>query len=80
MTIPPDPESVLSAIQLGTYTKFTLKQKATTLGILHLPSATLANWPCRTASYRTWGAYAAGDDVNVSVLNLLVESGHIRLA
>ena len=66
-------ESMLSATQLGTYTKFTPKQKATTLAILHVPSATLANWPCHTATYRTWGAYAAGDDVNVPVLNLLVE-------
>ena len=71
---------MLSATQLGTYTKFTLKQKATVLAILHVPSATLANWPCRTASYRTWGAYAVGDNVNVPVLNLLVEFGHTRLA
>ena len=73
-------ESTLSATQLGTYAKFTLKQKATMLAILHVPSTTLTNWPCRTASYRTWATYAAGDDVNVSVQNLLVESGHIRLA
>ena len=32
-----------SATQLGTYAKFTPKQKATTLAILHVPSATLAN-------------------------------------
>ena len=64
---------MLSATQLGTYTKFTLKQEATTLAILHVPGATLTNWPCCMASYRTWGAYAAGDDVNVPVLNLLVE-------
>ena len=67
-----------SATQLGTYTKFTPKQAATTLAILHVPSATLAN-TC-VASYKTWGAYAAGDDANVSVRNLLVESGHVRLA
>ena len=73
-------EFILSATQLGTYAKFTLKQEATTLAILHVPSATLANWPCHMASYRTWGTYAAGDDVNVSVLNLLVECGHMRLA
>ena len=73
-------ESMLSATQLGTYAKFTPKQEATMLAILHVPSATLANWPCHTVSYRTWGAYAAGDDVNVSVQNLLVESGHVRPA
>ena len=56
------------ATQLGTYAKFTLKWKATMLAILHVPSATLANWPCHTASYMTWGAYAASDDVNVHVL------------
>ena len=55
--------SMLSATQLGTYTKFTPKQETTALAILHVLSATLAN--CCTASYRTWGAYAAGDDVNV---------------
>ena len=73
-------ESALSATQLGTYAKFTLKQEATMLAILHVPSATLANWPCCTASYRTWDTYAAGDDVNVPVLNLLVECDHMRLA
>ena len=56
-----------SATQLGTYTKFTPKQQATALAILHVPSATLANWPCHMASYRTWGAYAAGVDTNVLV-------------
>ena len=71
---------MLYATQLGTYAKFTLKQEATVLAILHVPSATMVNWPCRTASYRIWGAYAAGDDVNVPVQNLLVESGHVRLA
>ena len=71
---------MLSATQLGTYAKFIPKQEATMLVILHVSSATLANWPCCTDSYRTWGAYAAGDDVNVPVLNLLVESGHMRLA
>ena len=49
-----------SATQLGTYIKFTPKQKATTLAILHVPSATLVNWPCHTASYKMHGAYAAG--------------------
>ena len=68
------------ATQLGTYAKFTPKQEATTLAILHVPSATLANWPCRTDSYRTWGAYTTDDDVNVLARNLLVESGHARLA
>ena len=33
------------------------------LAMLHVPSAPLAN--CCMASYMTWGAYAAGDDVNV---------------
>ena len=66
-----------SATQLGTYAKFTPKQEATTLAILHVPSATLANH--LTASYRTWGAYAAGDDINIPAQNLLVESGHARL-
>ena len=70
--------SMLSATQLGTYTKFTLKQEATMLAILHVLSATLAN--CGMASYRTWGAYAAGDDVNVFCVNSKVESGHVRLA
>ena len=27
-----------------------------------------------------WGAYAISDDVNILVRNLLVESGHVRLA
>ena len=71
-----------SATQLGTYAKFILKQKTTTLAILHVLSVTLANYPCCMASYRPWGAYAAGDDINLHVLaqNLLVESGHTRLA
>ena len=56
-----------SATQLGTYTKFTPKQEATTLAILHVPSVTLANWSCCMASYRTWGTYVTGDDANVSV-------------
>ena len=55
--------SMSLATQLGNYAKFTVKQEATTLAILHVPSATLAN--CRTATYRTLGAYAVGDDVNV---------------
>ena len=69
---------MLSATQLETYTKFTLKQEATMLALLHVPSATLAN--CCTVSYRTCGTYAAGDDINVPVQNLLIESGHMRLA
>ena len=40
-------ESMSSATQLGTYAKFTPKLKATMLAILHVPSATLANWPFR---------------------------------
>ena len=32
-------------IRIQTYAKFTPKQKATVLAILHVPSATLANWP-----------------------------------
>ena len=56
-----------SATQLGAYAKFTPVQKATMLAILHVPSATLANWPCCTAGYRTWGTYAASDDINVPV-------------
>ena len=27
-----------------------------------------------------WGAYAVSDDVNIPVQNLLVESGHTRVA
>ena len=55
------------ATQLGTYAKFTLKQKATMLAILDVPSAILANWPCHMASCRTWpwATYATGSDVNV---------------
>ena len=34
-------ESMSSATQIGTYAEFTPKQKATTLAILHVPSATL---------------------------------------
>ena len=51
---------MLSANQLETHAKFTLKQEATMLALLLVPSATLAN--CRTVS---WGAYSAGDDINV---------------
>ena len=40
-------ESISLATQLGTCAKFTTKQKATMPAILHVPSATLANWPCR---------------------------------
>ena len=55
------------ATWLATYTKFTPKQEATMLAILHVPSA---NWPCRTDSYRTWGAYTTDDDVNVPAVKL----------
>ena len=71
---------MMSATQLGTYTKFTPKQKFTTLALLHVSSATLAKWPCCMASYRTCGAYVARDDVNILVQNLVIESGHARLA
>ena len=51
--------------QIGTYAKFTLKQKADTLAILHVPSATLANGlVIDSYSYRTWDACAASDNVN----------------
>ena len=49
------------------------------LAILHVPSVTLANWPYRIISYRTWDAYAASDDVNVPARNLLEEFDHTRL-
>ena len=55
-------ESMSLATQLGTYTKFTSKQKATTLATMYVPSAALANWPYR---YGTCGTYAASNDVNV---------------
>ena len=52
-----------SATQIGTYIKFTPKQKVTTLAILHVQSLLL--WPTGLVidsySYRTWGAYAASD-------------------
>ena len=66
------------ATQLGTYAKFTLKQEAIMLAFLHVSSATLVN--CCNASYRAWGAYAKGDDINIPAWNLLVESGQERLA
>ena len=51
--------------QIGTYAKFTLKQKADMLAILHVPSATLANsLVVDSYSYRMWDAYAASDNVN----------------
>ena len=51
--------------QIGPYAKFTLKQKAAMLAILHVPSATLANsLVVDSYSYRTWNAYAASDNVN----------------
>ena len=68
------------AIQLGNYVKFTPKWKATTLAYLACTKCYSGKQPCHTASYRTWGAYAASDDINVLMLNLLVESGHVRLA
>ena len=61
-----------SPTQLGTYAKFTQKQKATTLAILHVSSAaTLVNWPCRRQlklwDMAMWGTYAESIDVNVPV-------------
>ena len=51
--------------QIGTYAKFTLKQKADTLAILHVPSATLANGlVVDSYSCRMWDTYAASDNVN----------------
>ena len=32
---------------VGTYAKFTPVQKATTLAMLYVPNATVANWPCQ---------------------------------
>ena len=55
-------ESMSSATQLGTYTKFAPKQKATTLATMYVPSATLTNWPC---CHGTCGTYTASNDVNV---------------
>ena len=69
-----------SITQIETYAKLTPKQKATMLAILHIPSATLANWPCRRYSIvMTIGCgvlmLQVHDDVNVPVRNLLaVES------
>ena len=68
---------MLSATQLGTYTKFTLKQEATMLAILHVLTATLAN--CGMASYRPWEFMLQEMTLTFSVQNLLVESGHARL-
>ena len=65
---------MLSATQIGTYAKFTPKQKATTLAILHVPSVTLANCPYRVNNYIGRGALLLQvyDDVNVPVRSLLV--------
>ena len=75
---------MLSATQLGTYAKFTPKQKATTLAILHVPSATLAGQLALslTANYRMWGAYATSDMTLMSLCETyyVEESGHMRLA
>ena len=54
----------IGATQVGTYTKFTPKQTATTLALLHVPvllwsTGNLLSIVIR--SYRTWGAYAASD-------------------
>ena len=72
------------------YTAKNLRQVYTEAGklpcklyILHVPNATLTNWPCRMARqarYRTWDTDAAGEDISVPVRNLLVELGHTRLA
>ena len=56
---------------IGTYAKFTLKQKADMLAILHVPSATLTNGlVIDSYSYSAWDTYAASDIVNVSAQNL----------
>ena len=54
-------ESMLSATQLGTYTKFITKQKSTMLAILHVPSVT--GLVVDSNNYRTWDTYAASDAV-----------------
>ena len=59
-------DSMSLATQLGTYTKFAPKQKAATLATMYVPSATLANWPCR---YGMCGTYVASNDVNVPARN-----------
>ena len=61
-----------SAIPLGTYAKFTPKQKATTLAILHVPSPTLANWPCHHSQLQdVWCLYS-------HMLQVIVVLGDIR--
>ena len=68
-------ESMSSATQLGIYTRFTPKQKATMLAILQvLLWATDLVVDCSSL-----GTYAASDDVNVPLWNLLVEYDHMRL-
>ena len=84
-----------SDIQLNTYPEVIPKQKAITLTIQLACTkcySSLANYcrPCmyiaihtRPAGYiclRAWGTYAVGDDVIIPVPNLLVVSGHGRLA
>ena len=78
VSIPSDP--VYVRVYVVSYAKFTPKQKATTLTILRVPSATVANWPYFIAGYRTWGAYAASDDVNVPAQNLLEIWPHKTIA
>ena len=66
-------ESISSATHghIGTYAKYTPKQKAATLAILHVPSATLTNGlVIDSYSYSAWDTYAASDNVNVSAQNL----------
>ena len=66
-------ESMSSATHghIGTCAKFTPKQKAVTLAILHVPSATLTNGlVIDSYSYSAWDTYAASDIVNVSAQNL----------
>ena len=50
------------------------------IAILHVPSATQSQLVLSSiASYRTWGTYAASDDIIFPTWNLLVESGHEKL-
>ena len=45
------------------------------IAILHVPSATLANWLVDSYSYGTWHTYAACNDINVlRATYLIVES------
>ena len=77
VSIPSDP--VYARVYVVSYParnlKITPQQKATTLAILHVPSTSLAKWPCHiVGSYRIWGAYAASDDSNVPTRNLATTS------